>query len=209
MSFEASSKSFFHLESVPAPCGDMLVVTDHEETLRLLHWGTDEAEMLALLRRQQGTADVRLEARRSASDVRRALEAYLAGDLHAIDAIRVKACGTSFQQGVWTALRGIPAGGTLSYSALAAQLNHPRAVRAVGLANGSNPIAVVVPCHRVIGADGSLTGYGGGLERKRWLLEHEGVDLSRLQRRNRKGSNPDRSGPVAASQSYSGYLFDR
>ena len=74
-------------------------------------------------------------------------------------------------------MRTIPAGTTMSYGALAAQLGMPRAVRAVGLANGSNPISVVVPCHRVIGADGSLTGYGGGLPRKRWLLEHEGVAL--------------------------------
>jgi methylated-DNA-[protein]-cysteine S-methyltransferase len=78
-------------------------------------------------------------------------------------------------------LRTIPAGTTMSYGALAGRLKRPSAMRAVGLANGSNPIAVVVPCHRVIGADGSLTGYGGGLERKRWLLEHEGVDLRKLR----------------------------
>ncbi len=76
--------------------------------------------------------------------------------------------------GVWTALRAIPAGQTLSYGALAERLGNPQAVRAVGLANGSNPIPIVIPCHRVIGSDGSLTGYGGGLERKRWLLAHEG-----------------------------------
>lgn len=90
--------------------------------------------------------------------------------------------GTSFQREVWAALRSIPAGTTLSYGALAAQLDRPAAVRAVGLANGSNPICVVVPCHRVIGADGSLTGYGGGLPRKRWLLEHEGIRISGLRR---------------------------
>ena len=86
--------------------------------------------------------------------------------------------GTPFQRAVWAALRRIPAGETLSYGQLAAQIGKPKAVRAVGLANGSNPVGVVVPCHRVIGADGSLTGYGGGLPRKLWLLEHEGARLA-------------------------------
>jgi methylated-DNA-[protein]-cysteine S-methyltransferase len=80
---------------------------------------------------------------------------------------------------VWAALRDIPAGSTLSYADLARRIGEPRAVRAVGAANGANPVAVIVPCHRVIGADGTLTGYGGGLERKQWLLAHEGV-LPRL-----------------------------
>ena len=81
---------------------------------------------------------------------------------------------------MWAALRRIPAGTTTSYGALAAEIGRPAAVRAVGLANGANPVAIVVPCHRVIGADGSLTGYGGGLPRKRWLLAHEGVAAFRL-----------------------------
>jgi len=101
------------------------------------------------------------------------LDAYFAGRLEAIDAILVKTGGTAFQRAVWSALRRIPVGQTTSYGALAAAIDRPRAVRAVGLANGSNPIGVVVPCHRVIGANGSLTGYAGGLERKRWLLAHE------------------------------------
>ena len=87
----------------------------------------------------------------------------------------VKTGGTAFQKAVWAALRAIPAGETRSYSQLAAAIGSPKAVRAAGLANGQNPIAVVVPCHRVIGANGTLTGYAGGLERKRWLLAHEGA----------------------------------
>ncbi len=83
--------------------------------------------------------------------------------------------GTPFQRRVWAALTHIPAGETRSYGAQATQIGRPSAVRAVGLANGQNPIGLVVPCHRVIGADGSLTGYGGGIERKRWLLRHEGA----------------------------------
>jgi methylated-DNA-[protein]-cysteine S-methyltransferase len=91
--------------------------------------------------------------------------------------IRWRVAGTPFQHKVWTALPKIPAGTTMSYGALAARLDVPKAMRAVGHANGSNPISVVVPCHRLIGANGSLVKYGGGLERKRWLLEHEGVVL--------------------------------
>ena len=105
------------------------------------------------------------------------LAAYFAGDLEAIGAIQVDPGGTPFQRAVWSALRCIPAGRTVAYSELASLSGHPRAVRAVGLANARNPIAIVVPCHRVSGADGSLTGYGGGLERKAWLLRHEHVLL--------------------------------
>jgi methylated-DNA-[protein]-cysteine S-methyltransferase len=103
------------------------------------------------------------------------LRAYLAGDLTAVDRIAVETGGTAFQRRVWRALRTIRAGRTKSYAALARTIGHATAVRAVGAANGSNPISIVVPCHRLIGGDGSLTGYGGGLWRKRWLLDHEGA----------------------------------
>jgi methylated-DNA-[protein]-cysteine S-methyltransferase len=94
--------------------------------------------------------------------------------------VAVELNGTAFQKEVWTALRRISAGTTISYSTLAARIGQKAAVRAVGAANGANPVAIVVPCHRVIGADGSLTGYGGGLDRKRWLLAHEGVATPNL-----------------------------
>jgi methylated-DNA-[protein]-cysteine S-methyltransferase len=100
------------------------------------------------------------------------LTAYFAGTLGSFT-LPFAAAGTPFQQRVWAALTEIPYGSTTSYGALAARLGKARAVRAVGLANGRNPLPIIVPCHRVIGADGSLTGYGGGLERKRWLLAHE------------------------------------
>jgi methylated-DNA-[protein]-cysteine S-methyltransferase len=106
-----------------------------------------------------------------------AITQYFEGKLDAIDRIPVETGGTSFQQKVWRALRGIPCGSTTSYGQLARQIGHPAAVRAVGTANGANPVAVVLPCHRVIGANGSLTGYGGGIERKRWLLNHEHTPL--------------------------------
>ena len=103
-----------------------------------------------------------------------ALAAYFRGDLRAIDAIEVDPRGTDFQRRVWATLRTIPAGTTWSYAQLARVVGQPTAMRAVGAANGKNPIALVVPCHRVISTDGTLGGYGGGLDRKRWLLRHEG-----------------------------------
>ena len=99
------------------------------------------------------------------------------GDLDRLVTIPWRVAGTPFQRKVWMALPKIPAGSTLSYGALAARLGSPRAMRAVGHANGANPISVVLPCHRLIGANGSLVKYGGGLERKRWLLRHEGVEV--------------------------------
>jgi methylated-DNA-[protein]-cysteine S-methyltransferase len=101
------------------------------------------------------------------------LQAYFAGELREFE-LPLAAEGTPFQQRVWRALCDIPYGETISYGELARRIGQPTASRAVGLANGQNPIAIVVPCHRVIGANGTLTGYGGGLERKRWLLAHEG-----------------------------------
>jgi len=105
-------------------------------------------------------------------DVAQQLDAYFAGELSSFD-LEMDLRGTTFQRGVWARLSEIPYGETISYGELAQRVGNPNASRAVGLANGRNPIAIIVPCHRVIGADGSLTGYGGGLERKTWLLEHE------------------------------------
>ena len=105
--------------------------------------------------------------------VKRKLADYFSGNLTSLDDIPVRTEGTVFQRKVWSELRRIPAGTTLSYGQLAKRIDQPTASRAVGLANGSNPVAIVVPCHRVIGSTGALTGYGGGLERKRWLLHHE------------------------------------
>ena len=104
-----------------------------------------------------------------------ALQRYFAGDLGALDAIDVDTGGTPFQESVWRALRRIPPGTTWSYARLAREIGRPSATRAVAAANGANPVSIVIPCHRVIGSDGSLTGYGGGLPRKRWLLVHEGA----------------------------------
>jgi O-6-methylguanine DNA methyltransferase len=106
-----------------------------------------------------------------------AFSRYFDGDIAVLDGLQADPGGTSFQARVWTALRAIPAGRTCSYRDLAALAGVPSAVRAVAAANGRNPIPIVIPCHRVIGADGRLVGYGGGLDRKAWLLRHEGAIL--------------------------------
>jgi len=106
-----------------------------------------------------------------------AVAAYFRGTLGAVDEVPLATLGTPFQRRVWAALRKIPAGRTVSYGELARSVGRPDSVRAVGRANGDNPWPVVVPCHRVIGKDGRLVGYGGGIERKRWLLRHEGALL--------------------------------
>ena len=102
-----------------------------------------------------------------------AVERYFAGDVDALDEIPIEAEGTEFQRAVWDAIREIPAGRTASYQEIARTVGRPAAVRAVGTATGRNPVSIVVPCHRVIRSDGTLGGYGGGLHRKEWFLEHE------------------------------------
>jgi methylated-DNA-[protein]-cysteine S-methyltransferase len=141
--------------------------------LCLLHFEADWDYVSAALARRFGP--VSLAEANDPCGAASALGAYFAGDLKAIDALPVDTEGTAFQQAVWSELRRIPVGRTTCYSELATRIGRPAAVRAVGAANGANPVAVVVPCHRVIGKDGGLTGYGGGLERKAWLLRHEGV----------------------------------
>jgi methylated-DNA-[protein]-cysteine S-methyltransferase len=160
-------------DRVPSPIGAMLVVHDTEARLRALEFDDCEPRLRQLLRLHYG--DCTLHARPAPAALRQALADYFTGDLSAIDRIAVATGGTPFQRDVWAALRTIRVGTTMSYGALARHIGRPRSVRAVGAANGSNPISVVVPCHRVIGADAGLTGYGGGIERKRWLLTHEGA----------------------------------
>jgi O-6-methylguanine DNA methyltransferase len=154
-----------------APAFELLVVTDADGTLRALDFSDFQERMRRLLARHYG--DFTLAEAAVPAAVAAALDSYFAGDVTALDALPVATGGTGFQKKVWAALRRIPAGETMGYGALAARLGKPGAARAVGLANGSNPIGIVVPCHRVIGANGTLTGYAGGVERKRWLLAHE------------------------------------
>jgi methylated-DNA-[protein]-cysteine S-methyltransferase len=160
------------LESISSPIGDLLVAVMGEAVCAIAFEG-GEAETASYLARRYGERE---QARgRAPARVRAALESYFDGDMAAFEDIEVVVRGTAFQEQVWGALRKIPAGRTASYGDLAARIGRPAAVRAVGLANGQNPVPVMIPCHRVIGRDGSLTGFGGGLERKAWLLRHEGA----------------------------------
>ncbi|MHB8232878.1 MAG: methylated-DNA--[protein]-cysteine S-methyltransferase [bacterium] len=169
---------YFYVEHMATPIGEMIAVADSQKRLRALDWTDCETRMHRLLRLHYAHSDVRLIAGTIPKDIKRQLNAYWQGDLGAIGDIPVKTGGTPFQQEVWSALRSIPFGGTKSYKIQAAGIGKPSAIRAVALANASNPIGIVIPCHRIIGSDGSLTGYAGGLKRKRWLLEHEGVYIS-------------------------------
>ena len=163
----------FFLERVSTPIGRMLILSDDRRRLRAVDWEDFETRMHRLLRTQYRKQAIELRDAAQASPARRALEAYFDGEVHAIDSLEVATGGTDFQRQVWRALRGIAGGEPITYGGLADRIARPTAVRAVGLANGANPIGIVVPCHRVVGADASLTGYGGGLHRKRWLLDHE------------------------------------
>lgn len=161
----------FVIDTMKTPLGTAILIADERGALRMYCWEDVAEAWRTQFHRRHG--DASLVSRRDPFGCRTTLERYFDGEITALDTIPVAFTGTSFQQRVWSALRTIAAGTTLSYGALAARIGAPAAVRAVGLANGRNPIGVVVPCHRVIGSDGSLTGYGGGLPRKRWLLEHE------------------------------------
>jgi O-6-methylguanine DNA methyltransferase len=157
-------------EKITSPLGTVLLVSDGE-VLRGLDFDEFAPRLDRLLNRQYG--EVELAEGLVPRSIVAAIRAYFDGAIDAVERVSVATGGTAFQRAVWAALRTIPAGTTWSYGALAARIGKPNAMRAVGLANGANPIAIVVPCHRVIGADGSLTGYGGGMDRKRWLLNHE------------------------------------
>jgi methylated-DNA-[protein]-cysteine S-methyltransferase len=158
-------------DRLASPIGTILLVVD-DKRLCSLDYVDYEPRMMTLLQRRYGP--VTLEPISDPCGFSSRMRDYLAGDYASLDTIPVSTGGTAFQQEVWLALRSIPPGKTLTYGELAAQLGRPTAYRAVGGTNALNPVAIVLPCHRVIGASSSLTGYAGGLERKRWLLQHEG-----------------------------------
>jgi methylated-DNA-[protein]-cysteine S-methyltransferase len=187
------SQEVWVVDQLMAPPGELVFAVDAAGVLCALDWADHGDRMRAKLatrahpgslaararRANRGTDGARgargatICAGRAPAQVRDALRAYFAGELTRIDALPVVTGGTPFQRAVWTALRAIPPGTTVTYQAIAACVGAPRAARAVGLANRENPIGIVVPCHRVIGASGALTGYAGGIERKKWLVAHE------------------------------------
>ncbi|MGE3961184.1 MAG: methylated-DNA--[protein]-cysteine S-methyltransferase [Dehalococcoidia bacterium] len=169
--------------TIESPVGPLFLGGSAAGIHRLVFLEPDESPLrtvytlagsVAALERDAGLPAVRDEV--AAAPALHQLRAYFEGARVAFD-LRLAPRGTAFQLAVWEALRRIPPGETRSYGEVAVAVGQPTASRAVGMANGRNPIAIIVPCHRVVGADGTLTGYGGGLERKRWLLEHETPSL--------------------------------
>lgn len=158
------------LDRIDSPLGEILHVSDETGVSYALDFAEYAERMRTLLARYAPGRALR-DGRASA--MRERLARYFDGDAGAFEGLPVHAGGTALQNAVWSQLRAIPAGETLSYGALAQALGRPSAVRAVASANARNPIAIVVPCHRIIGRDGGLTGYAGGLWRKAWLLRHE------------------------------------
>jgi methylated-DNA-[protein]-cysteine S-methyltransferase len=164
----------FLTDRIQSPIGDMILVA-RDGALLLLEFeeatGRVQREMTLRFR------DHELQHSENPFGLSHIMRDYFAGQIHAIDSILTDGGGTSFEKSVWAELRKIPTGTTVSYGSIARKLGDINMSRAVGTANGRNPIAIVVPCHRVIGADGSMTGYGGGIERRDWLLRHEGALL--------------------------------
>jgi methylated-DNA-[protein]-cysteine S-methyltransferase len=155
-------------QQIPSPIGDIILVFE-AATLRALDFQDYEERTHHFLRLHYG----KITLSPGQTPMAKEIEAYFEGDIAALSRIPTKTGGTEFQRKVWQALTKIKPGKTKTYSEIAGEIGHPKAIRAVGAANGANPISLVIPCHRVIGADGTLTGYGGGLHRKKWLLAHE------------------------------------
>lgn len=161
------------VEAVATPLGGLLVVVDAEGAVRAVEFADCEARMRRLLDRRLGQGGYRLRAG-SSGGTAGALASYFAGDLDALSGVAVSDGGTPFQRRVWAALRALPPGTRQSYGEMARALGLPAGTaRAVGAANGANPVSIIVPCHRLVAAGGGLAGYGGGVARKRWLLAHE------------------------------------
>ena len=170
---------------IPSPLGNLYATSDGQAITALFTPGH---------RRHPGCDAAPGASAPVLSELRRQLDEYFGGRRRHFD-LPLAALGTPFQLQVWAELGRIPYGGTASYGQVAARVGVPAAVRAVGAANGRNPISVVVPCHRVVGADGSLTGYAGGVAAKRWLLEHEQADPARQETAPDGTTTPDRAAP--------------
>jgi methylated-DNA-[protein]-cysteine S-methyltransferase len=167
-----------YLDRVPSEIGIVFVISDGA-AICAVDFENYESRMHELLTKQYPTFE--LIPKRNPLGVSDRLQAYFEGDLTALDEIPVNPGGTDFQREVWLNLRSIPPGKTITYGQLADQLRKPKSARAVGMTNSLNPISIILPCHRVIGANGKLTGYAGGLDRKRWLLHHEGWGQEEVQ----------------------------
>ncbi|MDF0751675.1 methylated-DNA--[protein]-cysteine S-methyltransferase [Marinobacter sp. 71-i] len=165
-----------HVSRFPSPVG-LLSLATVDNHLVHLDFEDHEDRMHKLQTRRFRQPEWQEQPHSAPKAITEWLEAYFAGVIQPLPWSQIRLTGTEFQQQVWQGLTGIPAGEHRSYRALAETLGNPKAVRAVARANALNPVAILIPCHRVIGADGSLTGYAGGLERKAWLLDHEARNL--------------------------------
>lgn len=161
------------IDRIATPLGEFALVAGESGRLHAAEWTDCLDRMERSLRILHGADGYVLKNARNPGGTSAVLRAYFAGDIAAIDTLPVAAVGTPFQRLMWRNLRKVPAGKTMAYSDFARRIGRPAAIRAVGAANGANPVSVVVPCHRLIGANGSLTKYGGGQARKQWLLDHE------------------------------------
>lgn len=164
-------------DTISTPLGQLRVIADEQFQLRAIDWEDHDARLDKLLNQHYSGIEYQRLASRDPGGLSRKLQDYFAGDTAIIESLPTATAGTPFQREVWAALRKIPCGQVMHYGELACLLGRPGAARAVGAANGANPISIVVPCHRVIGSSGTLTGYAGGLQRKEWLLRHEGYLL--------------------------------
>lgn len=169
----ATPPDLLTVSTLATPIGVALLVSDEAGVLRAFNWTDYEGAMRGWLSRRYGAS--RIVDGPAPASLRTAFEGYFGGDIDALRAVPWRAVGTPFQLQIWDLLTKIPVGETITYGELARRAGRPTASRASGAANGRNPLALVVPCHRVIGASGALTGYAGGMARKEWLLRHEGV----------------------------------
>ncbi len=164
-------------DKIDTPLGPLWILCDENFHLRAVEWEEHSDRMVELLDFHYRTEGYQRVASSNPGGLSRVMTNYFEGDLSIIESIPTATAGTPFPREVWQALRTIPCGQVMHYGQLAEQLGRPGAARAVGAANGSNPVSVVVPCHRVIGRNGTMTGYAGGVQRKEWLLRHEGYLL--------------------------------
>ncbi|MFK3659300.1 methylated-DNA--[protein]-cysteine S-methyltransferase [Scandinavium sp. NPDC088450] len=164
-------------DKITTPLGPLWLLCDEQFRLRAVEWEEHSDRMVQLLELHYRSEGYQRVAASNPDGLSDKMKAYFEGDLSVIDTLPSETGGTPFQREVWKALRTIPCGQVMHYGQLAQLLGRPGAARAVGAANGSNPVSVVVPCHRVIGSNGTMTGYAGGVQRKEWLLRHEGYLL--------------------------------
>lgn len=164
-------------DKIETPLGPLWIICDEQFHLRAVEWEEHSARMEQLLELHYRHEGYQCVDSHDPGGLSSRLGDYFAGDLAVIETLPTATAGTPFQREVWKTLRTIPCGQIMHYGQLAEALGRPGAARAVGAANGSNPVSIVVPCHRVIGRNGTMTGYAGGVQRKEWLLRHEGYLL--------------------------------